>query len=176
MQVAGIDTSLTGTGVADRNGTLFSMGSPPTTMDLRARHARLSGLSGRILGAVGDGLDLVLIEQPAYSKAVGHMHDRSGLWWMLVDDLLTSGAPLIEVSPSALKKYASGKGNATKADMRMALFQRAGLDERNDNKVDAWWLRAFGMHLLGAPLVDLPKKNLEALAGFEVPTLTGAVA
>ena len=53
---------------------------------------------------------------------------------------------------------------ATKPDMRMALYQRAGLDERDDNRVDAWWLRQVGLHLLGDPdALNLPKTHLAAL-------------
>lgn len=176
MNVAGIDTSLTGTGVVDREGLRFSFASAAVGMDLYKRRARLRGHARRIIDhAIAGGVDLVVIEQPAYSKAQGQMHDRSGLWWFIVDELIEQGIPTIEVTPSSLKKFASGAGNCSKGDMRMALYQRAGIDEKDDNKVDAWWLRAFGAALSGHPIVTLPKRNLEALTGYELPSRAAVI-
>jgi len=70
-----------------------------------------------------------------------------------------------------LKRYATGKGNATKADMRMALFQRAGLDVRDDNAVDAWWLRAMALDHYGHPLVAMPQTHRQALEKVAWPEL-----
>ena len=176
VAVAGIDTSLTGTGVVDREGLRFKFESKAVGMDLYKRRARLRGLARRVVDtATNGGVDLVVIEQPAYSKAMGQMHDRSGLWWLIVDELIEQGTPTIEVTPSSLKKFATGKGNANKGDMRMALFKRTGLDVADDNKVDAWWLRAFGAALAGHPVVDLPKLNLETLAGYELPSRAAVI-
>lgn len=84
---------------------------------------------------------------------------------MLCVELDARGHQLIEVSPSALKKFATGKGNAAKADMRMALYQRAGLDVPDNDQVDAWWLRQWGLHLTSNPAaVTLPKTHLAAMA------------
>ena len=80
-----------------------------------------------------------------------------------------SGAHVLTVPPATLKKYATGRGAATKADMRMALYQRAGLDLRDDNQVDAWWLRALGHQMLGAPVVVLPKAHVAALDKLALP-------
>lgn len=176
MNVAGIDTSLTGTGVVDREGLRFKLGTPAVGMDLYKRRARLRGHARRIIDhATAGGVDLVVIEQPAYSKAMGQMHDRSGLWWFIVDELIEQGIPVMEITPSSLKKFATGAGNCSKGDMRMALYQRTDIDEKDDNKVDAWWLRAFGAALAGEPLVTLPKKNLEALASYELPARAAVI-
>ena len=106
-------------------------------------------------------VDLVVIEDfvtrsPAASL-LGMVHGavRLHLWGR--------GAEFVMVPPASLKRYATGKGNATKADMRMALFQRAGLDVRDDNAADAWWLRAMGLDALGAPVVALPQTHRQAL-------------
>jgi hypothetical protein len=103
-------------------------------------------------------------------KALGEADAVAAAYTALVNGLtpkgealLEVGTPYIVVTPATVKTFATGKGNATKPDMRMSLYQRTGLDIRDDNQVDAWWLRALGCHLLGTPLLDLPKTHLRAL-------------
>lgn len=51
-----------------------------------------------------------------------------------------AGIAVTTVTPSELKKWATGKGNATKTDMIAAAIAR-GLDEpQDDNEADAWLL------------------------------------
>lgn len=80
-----------------------------------------------------------------------------------------SGIGMAFVPPASLKKYATGRGNATKPDMRMALYQRAGLDLRDDNQVDAWWLAAMAADAAGVPLVSVPAAQRAALEKVEWP-------
>jgi Holliday junction resolvasome RuvABC endonuclease subunit len=87
--------------------------------------------------------------------------------------LLEARLPYIAVTAATLKKFATGRGTATKADMRMELYKRAGLDVRDDNQADAWWLRELGLHILDQQTISLPSKNLEALVKvkpWEKPT------
>jgi hypothetical protein len=78
---------------------------------------------------------------------------------------INADLPYVTVPAATLKKFATGKGNATKADMRMAWFQRAGFDVRDDNQCDALWLYEIGLHLLGDDTaLPLPKAQTDALA------------
>lgn len=165
--VVGLDLSLTGTGLAigDR---LVTIKSEPNGKTLTDRRARLM----RIVAAIEDNLAdpipapprLVVIEAPAFSRTTGHHHDRSGLWWLVVEGFYAAGVPVVEVTPTALKRFATGKGVASKSDMRMALFKRAGLDVADDNQVDAAWLRQIGLHLTGQQAaLPLPQTHLAAL-------------
>ena len=86
--------------------------------------------------------------------------------------LLELAVPYALVPPATLKKYATGKGNADKTAMALALYKRTGLELADDNQVDAWWLRAAGLHHLGQPVVDLPAAQVEALAKVEWPEVT----
>ncbi|MBP9920147.1 MAG: hypothetical protein KBF43_16340 [Dermatophilaceae bacterium] len=177
MNVLGIDPSLTGTGVAHAEGLLTITSKPDDT--LTGRRNRLGGivhqLDDVVLGVKPWRFertpDLVVIEAPSLAQhSQAGTLDRNGLWWLIVDRLLILGIPTVEVAPSTLKKFATGKGNATKADMRMALFQRAGLDVRDDNQVDAWWLRQVGLHLLDdMDAITLPKTHADALAKVARP-------
>lgn len=168
-RIYGIDPSLTGTGLATDEGTLTLASRPEEEDSVAGRAHRISDLVGRILAHIPDvdyGGCLVVIEGPAYAQqAQSGVHLRAGLWWLLAVRLTQHGHVVVEVSPTTLKKFATGRGNATKPDMRMALFQRAGIDERDDNRVDAWWLRQIGLHLTGHPdAISLPATHTAALA------------
>jgi crossover junction endodeoxyribonuclease RuvC len=187
-RVIGIDLSLSSTGVADswRGIRLDAVNTPPAGDDLAARRRRLVTIHRSIWGVISRHSivpDLVVIEGPSYGSTNGQNWDRAGLWWLVVDHFHQLGPvpiPVAVVPPAVVKKYATGKGTATKADMRMALYQRAGLDERDDNKVDAWWLAAMGLDHLGYPPVKMPAANRDALdrvawpsQSFVPPSLAG---
>lgn len=162
--VVGLDPSLTGLGLATPEGT-FTITSKPAT-DVTGRAERLVTMLDKVAGLIGEEVSLVVIEGPAYSRQLGAGHHLSaGLWWLLAADLTYRGHQVIEVPPTTLKKFATGKGNATKADLRMALYQRTGDDVTDDNQVDALWLRQVGLHLTCDPtLIPLPEAQREALA------------
>lgn len=158
-RVIGLDLSLTGSGVATDSIGTFTI----RPGDLRGL-PRLAYIRGHIEGLLSTTpADLAVLEGPAYSRAggAGH-HEAAGLWWMVAGDLTAAGIGVLIASPSTLKKYATGRGNATKADMRMALFQRTELDLRDDNQVDAWWLHAIGLEYLGHPAIPLPAAQVAA--------------
>ncbi|MFI6534160.1 hypothetical protein ACIBHY_16995 [Nonomuraea sp. NPDC050547] len=164
--VVGLDLSLTATGVADSTGTRTIKAG-----DLRGCE-RLFWISADIFGdGTVQAADLVVIEGPAYSRALGAgHHEAAGLWWRVVCRLAAHDVPYAVVSPSSLKRYATGKGNATKPDMRVELLKRAGLDLRDDNQVDAHFLRSMGMRHLGHPIEQLPALHLAAMEKVQWPT------
>jgi Holliday junction resolvasome RuvABC endonuclease subunit len=153
--IIGLDLSLSETGWAidGESGTIPT----PALMPLEERLDTIR--KGVCVDLVHAG-DLVVIEDfvthsPAASK-LGMVHGvvRCALW--------RYGISMALVPPATLKKFATGKGNATKADMRMALYQRFGHDVSNDNVVDAMWLRLAG-HYWHAPACPLPKAQKDAL-------------
>lgn len=159
--IVGIDPSLTATGIADANGDTHTIRTDDLTGDQRLVriHDRVTDLC--------DGARLAVIEDlPAHAMAAGKTGMAQGVVRLA---LLLARAQIITVTPATLKKYATGSGNATKSDMRMALYQRTGLDLRDDNQVDAWWLRAIGCDLAAEPIVSLPAGQRSALAKLPNP-------
>lgn len=155
-RVLGLDLSLTATGVAHPNGALSTI-TPPGRGDERLRHLR-----DTIAQAAANQVDLAVIEDlPTHANSAGVTGMVHGV---ARTALMDAGVPYVLVSPASLKKYAAGRGNATKPDMRMALYQRAGLDVRDDNQVDAYWLRAMGLDQLGHAPVRVPEAHRAALA------------
>lgn len=70
--------------------------------------------------------------------------------------LAVAGVPWLEVNPSTLKKWTTGKGNADKAAMGVAVKQRWGFVSPSDDVVDAFALAQFGQYLATNGLESLP--------------------
>lgn len=156
-RVLGLDLSITGTGIAPATGSTSTL-HPRTAGDERLLEIRnhISLELDTVHLAVIEGP--VLRSQAALSLAMLHGAVRTLLW-----DTATG---YVIIPPATLKKYATGRGNATKPDMAVALYKRTGLELADDNQVDAWWLRAMGLDALGAPIVALPADQRAVLAKF----------
>lgn len=155
-RVIGIDPSLTATGLADWDGTVETYGG-----DAKLGDRRLSFLYNQVKFHCQPGVDMAVIEDlPANAKSAGLTGKAQGVVRLA---LIRADVPYVAISPAALKKFATGRGNATKSDMRMELYKRTGIDLPDDNQVDAWWLRAAGMQHLGEPVVDVPESRVAGL-------------
>lgn len=179
-RIVGIDPSLTSTGVAVIDPAagiqlhrIQSNGRKTAT--LQERDHRLHDLANRIYTHVV-GADLVVIESPAYSNSLGSMHDRSGLWWLLVRHLHADHVLVLEVPPTTRAKYACGRGNAGKDEVLAAVIRRYPAVEVTGNDVaDALTLAAIGARLTGWPLEPtLPQASLTSLTKLHLPTTAAA--
>lgn len=185
--VVGIDLSLTSTGIAAlRWGDLDSHGVTSTWTtrvqskgqagaSLAARIRRLRNLRQAIVD-YASGADLVVIEGPSYAQAnAAAAHDRSGLWWQIVDLLDDDfGCTVVEAAPKCRIKYATGKGNLGKDAVLAAVVRRyADVDVTGNDVADALVLAAMGARHLGHPIEDsLPATHLAAMAGVAWPATT----
>lgn len=184
MKVVGLDLSLTSSGVAmvapvdglgltclplrvtskaPTTARSASTGKPtPPTLGQRA--ARLERIADSVLSYC-IGADLVVVEQPAYSRTAGSMHDRSGLWWLVVSQLLRQSIPVAEVAPTARAKYATGNGGAGKDHVLASVVRRyADVEVSGNDEADALVLAAMGARHLGRPLEErIPATHLTAM-------------
>lgn len=171
--VVGLDVSLTSTGVAIigdggfRTGRVLSKGTKGDS--LADRHFRLARLRDEINRLVPADA-LVVIEQPSYGSTTGSHHDRSGLWWMVVNAVLFWGHPIAEVAPATLKRAATGKGNAAKDQVLAAVVKRyPDADVTDNNIADAVVLAALGSRHLGRPVEADTQFLKEAVAKVRWP-------
>lgn len=161
--VVGLDLSLTATGIA--------VGLDAWTFRCKLTDTlRLA----RITGYIADTLTvrepaLVCIEGPSYGSTTGSQHERGGLWWMVAAAIDELRIPRATVTPSALKKYATGKGNAGKDEMMVATCRRFPHFDGDNNAADALWLAAVAADHLDFPLVDMPAINRAALDKVQWP-------
>lgn len=175
MRVAGIDLSLTGTGLAlvgKDQPVLHTFGSAGKNTDtLHQRYLRLKTLSQEVISAVASfAPDLVVIEKPAYAAKGGHPHDRSGVWWLIVA-ILSGRFPVMEIAPNLRQKYAVGPGKADKEKVVLAVARRhPEIDIQNNNEADALVLAFMGCRLAGHALDDpMPTTHLEAMKTLVLP-------
>jgi Holliday junction resolvasome RuvABC endonuclease subunit len=162
--VLGIDPSLTATGLAHLGGQTVIGGGA------KLGDERLWLINRTVRQACWDHAPVLAVVEdlPTHAKSAGITGMAQGAVRLA---LLEAAVPYVLVVPSTVKKYATGKGTATKADLRMALYQRTDVDERDDNKVDAWWLQAMGLDHLGCPPVPLPKAQRATLDVITWPEL-----
>lgn len=162
MTVLGIDPSLTATGIAWEGGLLTAH-----TTAKQTHGDRLDLIYRRVRSCTNAQTTLAVVEDlPTHAHGAGLTGMAQGVVRLA---LAHDEVPMLVVTAASLKTFATGKGNAGKADMRMELYKRAGLDIADDNQVDAWWLRALGLHVLGAPLLTLPASHTRALSKVTLP-------
>lgn len=192
MRITGLDLSLTSAGIArlttidgddPLTWTCTVGASGETDATLAQRWWRLDAQRTRVLSEVGTP-DLVVVEGPAMASAHGQQHDRSGLWWLILDDLLGRGAAVVEVPPLTLKVWATGSGatsgpnKVTKArvvrEVRRDyghLFDIPSEAHGGSDIADAVALATLGAAHLGAPLVEVPTSHLRALRKVRWPDI-----
>lgn len=183
-RVAGIDTSLTSSGVAiitrrvsgdciATTTTITSRGKRDDGLPERAN--RMTGLAGDIDRAAGPAV-LVVIENPAHGAKGGSPMDRHHLWWLVVARLITRGVPVALCAPATRAKFATGTGRADKAAVSAAVTRLwPGLELANSDEADALALAHAGAVRLGWEVPTLQRHH-DALAGIRWPAnLTGAL-
>lgn len=169
-RVLGIDLSLTGTGLA----TIDDDGLHAWTFKSKLTGlARLRSIRAELAYQRQD-ITLVVLEGPSYGSQQGSQqghHERAGLWWLVVERLDQQSIPVAVAPPKSLKKYATGKGNASKEQVLVAAAKRIEGFDGDNNAADAAWLALMGADFLGAPLVQVPVVQRDALDGVAWPDL-----
>lgn len=166
-RVLALDLSLTATGIARPDGTLTTYSPGPAGLG----DHRLAAIRDHVRGlAAYTDPTIVALEGPVTrshaATAIGMVHGAVRV------ELLDLAIPYLIVPPATLKLYATGKGGGAgtdKSSMRMALYKRTGIDEADDNRVDAAWLRLLALDLAGHPEVGMPQHNRGALDRVDLP-------
>jgi len=175
--ILGLDPSLSSTGYATVVDGYRTVGRLVPRQQTGV--ARLSWLRRQVIDLVdGDGIDLVAIE--GYSMGSGraggttHAHGLGELGGVIRLALYDRSLPFADVPPASLKKFSTGKGNASKEQVLVEAVKRLGYPGSSNDEADALWLLAMASHHYGQPLVKLPQVHLDALAGVAWPDLTAA--
>lgn len=171
----GLDLSLTCSGLALIDGPLLEDTWTETSKGKRGdtwrqRSNRLDDLGNRIIRWVVESEpDLVVVEAPSYGSQGGSTHDRSGLWWAVVQALYELVPQVGLVAPTARAKYGTGNGRAQKKEVHDTVKQTYGhaadLAIKTNDEADAVLLAAMGARHLGQPIepFEVPKSHLDAM-------------
>ena len=167
MIIAGLDVSLTSTGhcINGELGTIQSkLKGPERMIEIRDTVERL----------VQD-VDLIAIEGFSMGSQNSRAHDIGGLGWIVRVKLFEMNKKWVEVPPTNLKKFATGKGNAGKDEVVSSVSARTGIifaGKGANDMCDAWVLHEMMCVHLGTSQINWPKVNLEGLAKVDWTTLT----
>ena len=178
--VVGIDVSLASTGIgvvidSPQTGPGVKWETVPTTYRIpssgqgkpvRNRVERLETIRNAIYNKIPILTHLVVIEAPGYALNEGKAHERAGLWWMIASALVDRGHVVIELSPTALKKYITGSGKANKDAMLVAMTKLYPNLTLNNDEADALGLALFGRALIGHPVLPETKYRADVLNNY----------
>lgn len=157
-RILGLDLSLTSSGWCydDRAyGTIQPKLKSPITRQDQIR--RLQTIRENIQRTIVDyGVpDRILIEDYAFSsKNPGHYTGELGgvIRLYLFEHGFIPGQNLYFPSPTQLKKFVTGKGNADKSQMRLSVYKQWGFEDQSDDVIDAFALVKLGEALTATTL------------------------
>lgn len=92
--------------------------------------------------------DLVVFEEVRRHLGVDAAHTYGGFWSHLMAWCEKQKIPYTAVPVATIKKFATGKGNASKTDMIVAAQDR-GWQPADDNEADAMWLWEYSQKEFG---------------------------
>lgn len=152
--VVGLDLSLVSTGAGWEPDCARRIQTKPK--DWRTEDDRLEFIVQRVLEVVHEAHDptraagtLVVIEGLTYGQASGSAFTRAGLHYLVRRAVLDAGHRFVIVAPTALKKFVTGNGNASKELVVSTMTRRLGRTISSDDVADALGLVAIGQALEG---------------------------
>ncbi|MCU1488249.1 MAG: hypothetical protein JWN67_4995 [Actinomycetia bacterium] len=173
VRCVGLDTSLTATGVVAADGKPITI--KPRTSGMPSRLDEL--VNGTIHHLRPCGADVAAVEGLNPHGIQGMTMAKLGaareiLCWAMWRD----GIVVVDIPPSNLKLYATGKGNAPKEEVWDAAVAAspAGLEPRTNDEGDAFWLRQIALANyapLHPDLVEMPDDHRRALVVLHWPKL-----
>jgi len=191
MNVLGIDLSLNGTGLA----MLSIDEAPPTLPRLPAYPSKAQELAGILYQGVcispvpagvlqrweaitamvlawAQHAHTVVIEGYSFGSNLQFATAIRELGGIVRYQLRKIGHTPVEVAPTSLKKFATGKGFAEKGQVIAAVAHRFGLELTDDNMADAFVLAKIGEALVMSDLDNarLPYHQREVIGAIKYPT------
>lgn len=162
MRIVGLDLSISATGVAEADGSL-------RTIKTKVRGPEMLDWMQTEILSITESVDLVAMEGYSFGSKGRSVFNIGELGGVIRLGFYRAGMPYVEIPPTNLKKYATGKGNSAKDEVLVQSVHRLEILPRDNNQADAAWLRAMALDHYGHPLCVMPKINRQALETVQWP-------
>lgn len=163
MRYVGIDLS-TKTGFVAINQESKILLAEEIQGDSNKDPKRMVSLTEKILQRL-DAKDKIIIEGFSYGSRGRGMSFQFGLGHYVRNELYKFDFDYEIVTPGQLKKFATGKGNASKDNMILPIYKKWGFEHESDNVRDAFVLAKIGQAL--NENTDLLKYEKEVIKEME---------
>ena len=159
--VIGVDPSLSSTGLACHDGRLETIKTKTEWGDKRLVHLS-AGIYDEMDRMGGEAWPVLAIleDLPVNAMSAGKTGQAQGVIRLVLAD---ESALVLSIAPATLKKFATDSGNANKAQMRERFQVDTGTDNKDDNQVDAYYLRQYGLAIMASALGIEDDYRLERL-------------
>jgi crossover junction endodeoxyribonuclease RuvC len=174
-KVMGLDmSSVTGLSIVDSTKTVLH--AEVVTFKKLTGCERINAIAGRILDVHAQfEPDFVVIEDYAVSRFGGSAIVSISIGSVIRFLMWQDEIPYLEVSPTSLKKFVTGKGNSKKDQMILEVFKRYGYTSKTNDIADAVGLGMFGLCASGVKFTAESKKcvddALKNHTGLPIPSL-----
>ena len=161
--ILGLDLSLLSTGwarVTERQPVLLEV-SVGVIEGKGAGMGRIDGILEELQPLVRSAC-LVVIEGYSFG-AKNKAHQVGELGGVVKHLLWQQGIEFVDIAPTVLKKFATGKGTAKKDQVRLGVYKRWGAEFETEHEIDAFVLAQIGRCILCEPSVPLNKEQQAAL-------------
>jgi crossover junction endodeoxyribonuclease RuvC len=153
-KIVGIDPSLTGTGICTM--LTASLQFPGFTQEhqtslikpaTKSGPERLIEIRDRVASFIQEA-DIVVIEGYSFGSKGAGVFQTAELGGVLRVMIREQGKWMVEVAPTQLKKFATGKGNAKKEEVKLGAYKRWGVEFKTSDETDAFCLSKIGEAIL----------------------------
>lgn len=141
----GLDLS-TKTGAAIVDSTATVVYAAQITFPKLMGEARINAIAGRVMNLIDHHKPCcVIIEDYAVGRFAGAAIVSISIGSVVRFLLWQNDIPFLVVSPTALKKFLTGKGNAKKENMILDVYKKYGFTSPTNDEADAVALGMFGV-------------------------------
>jgi crossover junction endodeoxyribonuclease RuvC len=164
MRYVGIDPSTkTGLAIIDKQGNVINV-VDITTKEKKDPH-RFSDIADKIIDELEPN-DCIAIEGFSYGSKGKGVSFQYGLGWIIRHILIERGFEYVEVPPTSVKKFATGKGNTKKDEMVLPIYKKWGFEHTSDNVRDAFVLAQMAKGIYDSSnLTEYQKDALKKVTG-----------
>ena len=145
MRYVGLDLSTkTGLVILDESSQVIK--AEEITTKEKNDPQRMIILTEKIMSNLKDD-DIIAIEGFSYGSRGRGISFQFGYGYAVRSALFEASKPYLIVTPSQVKKYATGKGNSPKDNMILPIFKKWGFEHESDNVRDAYVLARIAFDL-----------------------------